>query len=110
MPTIRFHLDELADHAIARGLQLRGIDVTTATDAGLISADDEEHLAFGLREGRVVFTHDDDFLTLHAEGVQHAGIAFCAPESRTIGDIVRYLCLMYDCMNAEEMRARVEFL
>jgi hypothetical protein len=40
----------------------------------------------------------------------HNGIAYCAPESRSIGEIVRYLCLMHDCMTDEEMRGRIEFL
>jgi len=107
---MRFHLDELADHAIARGLRLRGIDVTTTTDAGLLGASDEAQLAYALREGRIVFTVDDDFLQLHADGAKHAGIAYCAPESRSVGEIVRYLCLMHDCMAVEEMRGRVEFV
>jgi predicted nuclease of predicted toxin-antitoxin system len=76
MPAMRFHLDELADHAIARGLRLRGVDVTTTTDAGLVSAPNEEQLSYALREGRVLFTTDDDFLQLTAEGVEHAGIAW----------------------------------
>lgn len=38
---MRFHLDEHVDHAIARGLRNRGIEVTTATDAGLLGASDE---------------------------------------------------------------------
>ncbi|HEX5102520.1 MAG TPA: hypothetical protein VFV87_01835 [Pirellulaceae bacterium] len=33
---LRFHLDAQVDHAIARGLEARGIDVTTTTDAGLL--------------------------------------------------------------------------
>ena len=37
--TIRFHLDEHCDPAIAAGLRLHGVDVTTTADAGLISAD-----------------------------------------------------------------------
>ena len=35
---IRLHLDENVDHAVAHGLRLRGIDVTTSTDADLIGA------------------------------------------------------------------------
>ena len=65
---IRFHLDENVDHAIARGLQNRGLDIVTATDAGLLEASDEEYVAYALREGRVIFTHDDDFLRIHADG------------------------------------------
>ncbi len=107
---MRFPLDESVDHAIARGLRLRGIDVTTATDAGLVTADDELHLAYGFVENRVVVTHDDDFLTLTDAGSEHAGIAYCAPHSRTIGHIIRQLCLMHDCMTAEEMHGQVEYL
>ena len=29
---IRYHLDENVDHAVAHGLRLRGLDVTTTTD------------------------------------------------------------------------------
>ncbi len=47
--TMRLHLDELVDHAIARGLRLRGVDVTTTTDAGLPRASDRGQLAYALR-------------------------------------------------------------
>ncbi len=69
--TIRFHLDEHCPHAIADGLRRFGIDVTTATDAGLPRAPDEEHPAFGMVEGRVVFTQDEDFLVWNASAVPH---------------------------------------
>jgi hypothetical protein len=46
--TIRFHLDEHCPHAIAVGLRRHGIDVTTATDAGLLHADDVDLVAFDL--------------------------------------------------------------
>ena len=45
---IRLHLDENVDHAVAHGLRLRGIDVTTTTDANLVGAADEEQLSFAL--------------------------------------------------------------
>ncbi|MGP0068073.1 MAG: DUF5615 family PIN-like protein, partial [Isosphaeraceae bacterium] len=67
--TIRFHLDEHCAHAIATGLRRHGIDVTTATDAGLLGASDDDHAAYALAEGRVIFTEDDDFLALNARGV-----------------------------------------
>ena len=47
---MRFHLDENVDHAVAGGLRQRGIDVTTANDAGLTQASDEAHLEYCLRE------------------------------------------------------------
>jgi hypothetical protein len=45
---IRFHLDENVSGAIATALDRRGVDVTTAVDAGLLGADDHEHLRFAL--------------------------------------------------------------
>jgi predicted nuclease of predicted toxin-antitoxin system len=110
MAMIRFHLDEHVDPAIAAGLRQRGIDVTTTTDAGLASAPDEDHLRFALAEGRVIFTNDRHFLVHHARGIPHAGIAYVHQNTRTIGETVRYLALMADCLDAAEMAGQVEFL
>lgn len=107
---LRFHLDENVDPAIAHGLRNRGIDVTTSGEIGLLSADDDVHLRVGQTEGRVIVTHDEDFLKLAAAGVSHAGIAYCHIEARTIGEIVRYLDLMADYLGPEDMQNRVEFI
>ncbi|HUE74950.1 MAG TPA: DUF5615 family PIN-like protein [Pirellulaceae bacterium] len=107
---IRFHLDEHVDHEIARGLRSRGVDVTTSTDANLLGAPDEAHLEFARGENRVIFTSDADFLRLASRGEPHVGIAYCAPAKRSIGEVVRYLCLMNDCLEPEEMAGRIEFL
>jgi hypothetical protein len=108
--TIRFHLDENCDPAIAAGLRRHGIDVTTSLDAGLLHAPDERHAAFALAQERVVFTQDQDFLRLHAAGVPHAGIAYCRQRSRTIGEIIDGLLLIWQVYEPEEMSSRVEFL
>jgi predicted nuclease of predicted toxin-antitoxin system len=85
---IRFHLDEHVDHDIARGLRLRGIDVTTANDAGLLGAGDDAHLAFALTAGRVILTHDADYLRAVGAGRLHAGIVYCAMGSKSVGELV----------------------
>jgi predicted nuclease of predicted toxin-antitoxin system len=107
---IRFHLDENVDGAVARGLRDRGFDVTMPTEIGLREAEDARHLAFARSEERVLFTHDADFLRLHAGGMPHAGIVYCHPLSRSIGEIVRGLLMIAACLNAEEFRNHVEFL
>jgi len=107
---LRFHLDEHVSHAIAHGLQRRGIDVTTATDAGLLGASDEKHRVFALREQRVIFTNDRDFLRIASSHMQHAGIVYCAPEDSDIGEVIRYLALMRECLTPDEMANRVEYL
>jgi len=63
--TIRFHLDENVSNSIADSLRRRGIDVTTTPEEGLISALDEEQLAFAISQKRVIFTQDADFLRLN---------------------------------------------
>lgn len=107
---IRFHLDENVDHAIAHGLRVRGIDVTTASDTELISGSDDMHVAFALKEQRINLTHDVDFLRLHASGADHAGIVFCQKGTRHVGEIIRFLCLIHDCMALEEIRREVQFI
>lgn len=62
---IRFLLDEHVPHAIARGLRNRGIEVRTATDANLLSVDDELITEYAMTEGYVIFTQDDDFIRIH---------------------------------------------
>jgi uncharacterized protein with PIN domain len=107
---IRFHLDENVHGAVANGLRLRGIDATTAHDAGLIGATDEEHLAFALSQRRVTVTHDDDYLRLAGRGFPHAGIAYCHPQRRTIGQFVRGLVALWRNLSQEEMHGHVEYL
>ena len=107
---IRFHLDEHVDPAIATGLRARGIDVKTTIEAGLESASDEAQLRFALAEQRVLFTQDRDFLRMHAAGATHAGIAYCAQQKTSVGDIIRHLALMHDCLDEEEVAGQVEFL
>jgi predicted nuclease of predicted toxin-antitoxin system len=108
--TICFHLDEHCDRAIAAGLRLHGVDVTTTPEAHLLGAADEEHLAYGMTTGRVVFTQDHDFLRLHATHLEHQGIAFCRQRSRSVGHIIASLLLIWEIYAPEELANRVEFI
>jgi len=108
--TIRFHLDENCSKAIAEGLRRRGIDVTTTPEAGLMRAIDEQQAAYCLTSGRVLFTQDADFLRLNAAGVSHAGIAYCAKDTKSIGELIEGLVLIWEICEAEEMAGHVEYL
>jgi predicted nuclease of predicted toxin-antitoxin system len=108
--TIRFHLDENCHRAVAEGLRRRGIDATTTPETGLLSSSDEQQVAYALVRGRVIFTQDRDFLRLHSAGVPHAGIAYCAKDTRSIGETIQGLVLIWELLEPEEMRNRVEFL
>jgi predicted nuclease of predicted toxin-antitoxin system len=106
---IRFHLDESADGRIARSLRRRGMDVSTPVDAGLLASDDEAHLNFARQQRRVVITQDADFLALHRAGREHSGIVYYRPGKRALKEIVSSLCLLHDCVTAEEMDGRVQY-
>lgn len=108
--TIRFHLDEHCPTALAEGPRRRGIDVTTTPEAGLRGAEDPDHVRFALAEGRVIFTQDEDFLAIHAVGIDHPGIAYCHQGSRSLGEIIRGLVLLWEIYDPEEMVDHVEFL
>jgi hypothetical protein len=108
--TIRFHLDEHCPVALAEGLRRRGIDVTTTAEAGLLHAPDEDHLSYALAQGRVIFTQDADFLRLQASGAEHAGIAYCHQGARSLGELLQMLVLIWESIESEEMRNRVEYL
>lgn len=86
------------------------INVTTTPEAGLLRASDEEQLQYAMRENRVVFSEDADFLRMHAAGVAHAGIVYCHQQSRSVEEIIRGLVVIWEVLGPEDMRGRAEFL
>ena len=106
---IKFYTDENVSKAIVRGLRARGVEVLTCQEAGLLNATDTTHLDYAKQHGYVIFSHDTDFLRLHAEGTEHAGIVY-AGNQKDIGGNIRNLKLIHDVLNAEEMYGKVEFI
>jgi hypothetical protein len=75
----RGYLDECVNHRLARILQERGIDATTAAEARTLGYDDESQLLVATRLGRIILTHNQrHFQQLHsrfvADGRSHAGV------------------------------------
>ncbi len=110
MASLRFYLDENIPIQIAHQLKTRNIDVVTVRDLYLLGEDDINHLQLATQQGRVLCTYDDDFLTLAATGIQHAGIVFGQQDNHYIGEWVNWLTLMHSVYTSEEMLNRVEFL
>jgi len=107
---LRFHLDEVCDPRIAAGLRQRGVDVSTTAEAKLFGAPDEEHLAYGRMQWRVIVTHDADSLRLHAAGIMHAGIVYSPQQARPLGELIRLLVLIWELLEPGEMQNHVEYL
>ena len=107
---IRFHLDEHVDPDVARALRRYGIDVTTTVEAGLRTQSDLAQLEFATREQRVLVTHDADFLRLADRVPPHAGIAYSTRTTRSLGEMIRSLILIYEILTPEELIGRIEYL
>ncbi|MHC5729580.1 MAG: DUF5615 family PIN-like protein [Nostoc sp.] len=107
---IRFHLDENVDPDIALALRRSGIDVTTSQEANLLAVSDTIQLDFARTQSRILVTHDDDFLILNSQGIDHIGIVYCQKDAKPIGYIIRMLILLYEVAAPEELRGRVEYL
>jgi predicted nuclease of predicted toxin-antitoxin system len=107
---VRYHLDEQVARAVAVGLRLHSIDVTTTADSGLLGTSDVTQLSFASAEQRVLVTHDRDFLKLHATGTPHAGIAYCHQDKLAIGQLIRSLLALHGTNSAEDLRNTVAFL
>ena len=85
---VKFYMDEHVPKAVTAGLRRRGVDVLTAQEAGLHPANDDQHLALAVSEGRVIFTQDADFLRWHAAGRSHRGIIY-VPQHTPVGYTAR---------------------
>lgn len=67
-------------------------------------------LSFANLHGAAVVTNDSDFLRLQQRGEQHCGIVYCHQRSRTIGEIISALELIWEVLEPGEMSNRVEFI
>ncbi|MCP4423415.1 MAG: hypothetical protein GY803_02880 [Chloroflexi bacterium] len=95
---------------VARQLKSRGIDAVTVRDLDLLGEDDFNHLQSATRLGRVLCTHDSDFLQFASSGIQHSGLVFGQQDVHYIGEWVNWITLMHAVYTPEEMINRIEFL
>jgi hypothetical protein len=65
---------------------------------------------FVICKGRAVVTDDVDFLALAATKLNHAGIVFCRRTKHSLGEIIRFLILVHDVCDPDEMIGKVQFL
>ncbi len=114
--SVRYFFDEHLPNAVADGLRAKGIDVLTVDEAGRASLPDVEQLRFATAEGRVMVTHDADYLALAAQvlttGELFAGAAYSHPTKyqNDVGGLIEALELIYGAMTADEMMNHVEYL
>lgn len=105
---IRYLLDENVPYAVAHGLRQRGVEVSTAADVELRSVDDELIVEYAVTEGYVIFTQDDDFLRIHSSGVKHSGIVYSKQGKRTLSEIIQFLKLLAEILEADDKQGQLE--
>jgi hypothetical protein len=107
--------EDSMDSDLVRALRMRGVDVLTAHDVGLIGRPDGEHLSFAADDGRALYSFNvADFMGLHyarlAEGEHHAGLILGQQQRYGVGEQMRRLLRLVGTKPAERMRDSVEFL
>lgn len=89
--TARLYSNENFPLPAVEALRRLGHDVLTSHDAGKSNAGipDDEVLRFATENGRAVLTHNrQDFIRLHRESADHAGIIVgCWSESIAVDDL-----------------------
>ena len=113
---IRLYVDEDAmDKDLIQALRVRGVDVITALDAGMVERSDEAHLDYATTQGRVLYSFNiADFWRLHtayvASARAHAGMVLAHQQQYSVGEQARRLLKLIAAKSTEEMMNWVEFL
>lgn len=110
MTELRFHIDENVPTAVAEQLTLGGVDAISVRNLDHLGDTDLNHLQRATSMGRVLCTHDRDFLRIASEMTDHAGIAFAPQYESTIGGWVRALRDLHGIMSAEQVVGQVVYL
>jgi hypothetical protein len=116
MSQARLYVDEDAsENAVIFGLRARGIDVVSASEAGLRAASDARQLEFAISTGRVLYTFNAcDFARLHgeilAQGRSHPGIIVIPNQRYSIGEKIRRISNFLQSRPAATLVSQIFFL
>lgn len=107
-------MDHHVPSAVTGGLRRRGVDVLTAHEDGAAELGDEGLLARATELTRVLFTHDDDFLSI-ADRWRQAGRPFCGviythQQNVTVAQAIEQLQLIAEASEPGDMENQVQFI
>ena len=100
---------------LVNGLRSQGLDVVSASEAGMSGREDPDQLALAASQGRVLVTFNiRHFRVIHArwmaEGRSHAGIVLGHQQRWVVREHIRKLVRLAASVTAEEMQNREELL
>ena len=106
--------EDSARHSLARELRVRGADVITPLEAGMMNKTDEEQLQWATGRHRTIYSFNrGDFYRIHTARVKkgqfHDGIIL-SRQDLSVGEQMRRLLRLINTLTAEDMKNRIEFL
>lgn len=113
---IQLYLDEdTMDADLVHALRIRGVDLSTALEQGMIQRDDRDHLELATSQGRVLYSFNvGDFQRLHTKYLRdarhHAGIILAQQQRYNIGEQMRRLLRIIASLSAADMKDSMVFL
>jgi predicted nuclease of predicted toxin-antitoxin system len=107
-----FVLDENVASAVANGLRRVVVEAVTLVEIGRLGLPDPDQLQWAFEQGRVVVTHDEDYVSLAYSRAVHAGVGYCHQEKYRgrPGALIRRILQLHAETEAEEWANRVVFL
>lgn len=112
--SLSLYMDHHVAKAITLGLRLRGVDVLTAYEDGADRMADADLPNRAGTLGRVLFTHDYDFLAevkrRHATRQSFNGVIYAHPLQVSVGKCIRDLEILAKVCIPEDLLNRVEYL
>lgn len=112
--SVPLYMDHHVPRAITAVLRKRGVDCLTTQDDATGRLEDDLLLARSTELGRVLFTNDDDFLSIAAEwlsaGREFAGLAYAEQLGITIGQAIADLEIIAMASDPDEWKNRIEYL
>jgi hypothetical protein len=111
---LTIYMDVHIPAAITDGLRRNHVDVLTSQEDHTRTAEDEDLLVRATSLGRLLFTYDEDFLTI-AAAWQHSskhfpGILFAAQTGMSIGRTIADIQLIAEVCSPEEIADQVVYL
>ena len=114
---IKLYIDEDVTNELAAALRDRGFEAESASDAGLLNADDDVQLAHAAAHNMVLLTYNvQDYLALgqqySKESRSHSGIVVSSDQysRRQFGTLLRLVLRLLNVLSADEMINRIVFL
>lgn len=111
---IHFYMDVHIPRAITNGLRLRGIDVLTSQEDNTSHLPDSKLLERAAQMNRVLFTFDDDLLSIASKFLldkkDFSGLIFAHPIEITIGNCIRDIEIIAHVLEENEIKNQIIFL